>query len=70
MEIINPGETTHHQYPSISAEEACASCNIWPQVGKDGSPKPRKLNADSPSIAIGTDNAKFAKVKGNNCGTI
>ena len=24
----------------------------------------------SDNIAIGTDNAKFAKVKGNNCGTI
>ena len=33
-EIINPGGISHHQYPRISADAACASCSICPQVGK------------------------------------
>src|SRR3954451_20820246 len=65
-EIINPGGISHHQYPRISADAACASCSICPQVGKLGSPNPRKLNEDSYNIAAGTANAKLAKVKGNN----
>ena len=69
-EIINPGGISHHQYPRISADAACASCSICPQVGKVGSPNPRKLNEDSYNIAAGTANAKLARVKGNNWGTI
>ena len=65
--IIIPGGTIHHHSPLAAAPNVLASCKIWPHVGNDGSPKPRKLNPASVVIAAGTDIATLANAYGSNC---
>ena len=66
--IISPGGTIHHHIPRDAASAVLASWSSCPQVGNDGSPKPRKLNAASVRIAAGTAIATLANVSGSNCG--
>src|SRR5579884_744120 len=66
--IIKPGGATHHQTPLAAAPAEFASCNIWPHVGMDGSPRPTKLRPASPKMAAGTEMAMLAKVNGKSCG--
>src|SRR6059058_1130283 len=62
--IAAPGGITHHQVRlEVVAPASRESSSILPHVTTVGSPRPRKLNAASPTIAVGTDSARLTYVR-------